>query len=356
MQTSYWAEVKSVDWQAHYLIFKDQHKIVAAGLLLERKAFLQYSFFYCPRGFVLDYTNEVLVKEVLALAKEYVKNYHGFVLRFDPDIAYQITDTRSKEVICSNKDVYEMLGKYAKSTGLQKDMDSSSQPRFQMAVNLKNGSLLDKVKTKKRRLVKEEYLAARGFEVYENTTVEGIKEFARLEKITETRQNVALRNEAYFLRMYEAFKPDDLLKVYMVRVNMTELIAYNETLSDKEEEIKRLAALKQQYGNLINTNAIICVMGTPMVQMFYGASDDAFARYKPGYRLHFYAMQRARELGYAYFNMGGVSGSLNDGLYRFKAEFGPELIEYVGDFDVVCHKFIYFLFTKGLAVYKKIRH
>jgi len=355
MQSSYWAKVKEPDWKPHYLTFKEDDKIVASALLLERKAILGYSMFYCSRGFILDYNNETTLKEVIKLAKSYVKENNGFLLRFDPEIILYKKDCRTLEMIEDNTGVFEMISKYALNTGLNKDMDSTFQPRFQMAVNLKNGELKEKIKSKKRRLVNDNYLEARGFKMIDNTNEEGIKEFARLSKLTEEKQGVALRNEDYFMKMYHAFKDNDFIKVYMAQVNIDELIKYNETVKDSEIEIERLQAIKEKEGNIINTNAIICIYGTKMVQMFYGASDDKFSKYKAGYKLHYQAIEDAKEEGYDYFNLGGVPGTLDDGLFRFKAEYHPELFEYVGDFDIVNNKFIYYLFMKGLPLLKQIK-
>ena len=355
MQTSYWAKVKDVDWKPHFLTFKEDEKIVASALLLERKAFLGHAMFYCSRGFILDYNDETVFKEVISLAKQYVKEKKGFVLKFDPEIPLFKKDSRTLDIIEDNTKTFEMISRYAKSTGLTKDMDGTFQPRFQMVVNLNYGDLRDKVKAKKRRLVNDSYLETRGFKIIDNTNLEGIKEFARLSKLTELKQGVALRNEEYFIKMYDAFKANDYIKVYMAQVDVDELIEYNKTIKDNEEEINRLEKIKEVEGSIINTNAIICIYGTKMVQMFYGASDDKFSKYKAGYKLHYQAIEDAKENGYDYFNLGGVPGTLDDGLYRFKAEYHPELFEYVGDFDLVNNSFIYTLFRKGLPLLKKIK-
>ncbi|MDR3215465.1 MAG: aminoacyltransferase [Bacilli bacterium] len=355
MQTSYWAQLKNEDWQAHYLFFKKNQETVGSALLLERKAFLSYSFFYCSRGMITDFSNEEQVKKIITLIKNYTKKHHGFVCRFDPEIAYSIKDCRTLVELDNNKDIYKMLNKYAHSTGLSKSLDGSFQPRYQMVVNLKNADLKNNIKPKKRRLVNDNYLKTRGFEIIDATNPDGIKEFARLSHLTEIRQGIALRNEHYFMKMYDIFKQKHFIKVFMAQVNIDDLIGYNDTLNNSEEEIKRLKALQLEDGNIINTNAIICLYGTNMVQMFYGASDERFAKYKAGYKLHFQAMEDALEHGYDNFNLGGVAGTLDDGLFKFKTEFHPELWEYLGDFDIINNKFIYFLFEKALPIFKKIR-
>jgi len=355
LQSSYWAKVKQDDWYPHFLLFKDNGEVVSASLLLERKTGKFTSLFYCPRGFVLDYNNEDLLKEVITLSKKYVKENKGFLLRFDPEIPLHIFDA-SKDLIKDNQSYFDLLSKYAHSTGLSKEMDSSTQPRFQMVVDLRNDvDLLSKVKSKKRRLVKESYLQARGFEIIEDTSLEGVKEFARLSRLTELRQGVALRNQHYFENMYETFKESGYIKLFFAKLDIDQLIAYNQTLENSTEEIERLTKYKEEHGNTVYTNGIICIYGTPMVQMFYGASDESFSKYKPGYALHFHGIKHAQENKYDYFNLGGVQGTLDDGLYRFKSEFEPDIYEYVGDFDIIINQALYKAFTKGLPMLKSIK-
>ena len=43
----------------HYVGYEDsKHNLVAVALLLERKLVLNYTYFYSPRGYVIDYNNK----------------------------------------------------------------------------------------------------------------------------------------------------------------------------------------------------------------------------------------------------------------------------------------------------------
>lgn len=349
MQSSSWAQVKKNDWQPHYLMFKEDDVIIATALILERKALLNKSFFYVPRGFIMDYSDNHL-KDILKLTKKYVQEHNGFVLRFDPELPLKIMDSRTLEVLDDNSKLYHKIASLTKVRPLSLDMADSSQPRFQMVVDLQD-ELLDKIKSKKRRLVKDSYLTKRGFAIVEDTSENGVKEFARLSRLTEERQKVALRNEDYFMNMYHAFKDNNEIKIFFAEVNLATLIE-NTT---NGEELAFLKAYQSREGNIVRTNAIMCIYGTEMVQMFYGASDSDFLRYKAGYALHFKAMEDAKKLGYRYFNLGGVEGSLDDGLAKFKSEFHPLVYEYMGDFDLVINPVIYLAFNHGVKLFKKIR-
>lgn len=51
--------------------------------------------------------------------------------------------------------------------------------------------------------------------------------------------------------------------------------------------------------------------------------------------------------------MGGVDGDLQDGLSKFKLNFNPVVVEYIGEFDWPIYKFLYFLAMKLLKGVKK---
>lgn len=351
MQTSSWAQVKNDDWQAHYLFFEKDNKIIGSAMLLARKVFKNNHLFYAPRGPILNYENEDEVKQALALLKKYVKENNGFVLKFDPEIPLKRTNLRENLLLEDNTKTYEMLSKLTKHTGFDLEMNSTFQPRFQMVINLET-DLLDKLKAKRRRLFKEEYLTQRGFQVIEDTSEHGVKEFARLSLLTEERQSISLRNEAYFMKMYNAFKEKNEIKLFFVELNIDKLIEFHE---DDEAKIEELNKIKSVEGNIIRTNAILCVYGTSMVQMFYAGNDIRFSRYELGYSLIYTASKLAREANYLTFNLGGVKGSLDDGLFDFKSKFHPELYEYLGDFDLIVNPLIYKAFNSALTLKKKLK-
>lgn len=351
MQSSSWAQVKQEDWKPHYLMFEDEGEIIGTALLLERTAFLNKALFYAPRGPILNYEDEVETKKALDLLKQYVKDHNGFVLRFDPELILNRTDLRADVLLENNIEKFEMLNKLSKHKGFNLDMGSTFQPRYQMVIDLKE-DLFDKLRSKHKRLFKEEYINQRGFKFIEDTSVEGVKEFARLSALTEERQNVFLRNEEYFMKIYHSFIDKGEVKIFFIELNVDELIEYHK---DDEVRVKELEEIKRNEGNIIRTNGILCVYGTSMVQMFYAGNDVRFSRYRVVYYLIYNASRLAREDNYLTFNLGGVSGTLDDGLFDFKSKFHPELYEYMGDFDIVVNKMVYLAFEKGLKVYKKIR-
>lgn len=57
----------------YYVGLKKNNKIVAATLLLQKKLPLGYSYFYAPRGFVLNYEDEEVFKQFTKEVVQFTK-------------------------------------------------------------------------------------------------------------------------------------------------------------------------------------------------------------------------------------------------------------------------------------------
>lgn len=55
-------------------------------------------------------------------------------------------------------------------------------------------------------------------------------------------------------------------------------------------------------------------------------------------------------------NLGGVEGSLNDGLTKFKSNFNPMFEEYIGEFNLAINPLLYKLANLAYTIRKKQRH
>ena len=59
-------------------LIDDEKNIVGATLLLEKKLPLNYTYFYAPRGFVLDYSKKNILKEMTKEKSNIFKNRPRF--------------------------------------------------------------------------------------------------------------------------------------------------------------------------------------------------------------------------------------------------------------------------------------
>ena len=89
MQSLSWGEFAKVKKRLtpYYLgLIDENNNILGATLLLEKSLPLNYTYFYAPRGFVIDYEDKKLVQLMTKKVVEFVKNKKGIFLKIDPDI------------------------------------------------------------------------------------------------------------------------------------------------------------------------------------------------------------------------------------------------------------------------------
>ena len=71
--------------------------------------------------------------------------------------------------------------------------------------------------------------------------------------------------------------------------------------------------------------------------------------------LMYYRLCYCLDNGCDYCDLGGVDGSLNDHLSTFKSKFNPEVLELVGEFDLVINKFWFSMFNAAVKTLKFVR-
>ena len=89
LQTTYWGEfcTKEKNMIPHYVGLKNEKGIlVATALLLQKKLPLNYCYFYCPRGYVIDYKNKDLIKKFTEKIREFAKSNKAIYVKIDPDL------------------------------------------------------------------------------------------------------------------------------------------------------------------------------------------------------------------------------------------------------------------------------
>src|SRR5665648_26089 len=106
LQSVTWAHIKAeIGWKAYYLIWNDINYTVVAGvMILERKiTFLglpfKYGIHYLPKGPLLNWNDNELVKKVLADLEEFSNIKKSIFLKIDPDLI-------KAEGIIGEKDFY----------------------------------------------------------------------------------------------------------------------------------------------------------------------------------------------------------------------------------------------------------
>ena len=76
-------------------------------------------------------------------------------------------------------------------------------------------------------------------------------------------------------------------------------------------------------------------------EMLYAGMNEDFRTFRPQHLIYCTQFAYAFERGYQYVSMGGVEGTLKDGLSVYKANFNPTVKELIGEFDLPVHPMLY---------------
>lgn len=384
MQTSSWSNVKNT-WECSLVGMYEGKKLVCAAMVLKRNLFLGKKLFYAPRGFVIDYTNKKLLNEFVSNLKSYAKKNGAIDIKIDPFICFSednIQNIKNKKNIVVRKSFSDNTEEIVnnlkevgfKHGGYKKEVNAYIQPRYTMVISLKDkdGNFYDKESLRKTfpkntRNYIGSYQEKRGVEFSYSTNKEDVKHLVSVLKCTEERQHIALRNEKYFKKIMDEFPSNAVL--FFAHVNIDKYINFlNDDMKanpDKKEfcqkQIEEAIKIKAEYGNKPLAGATIVMMptcenGIKTASFLYaGTNTKILPSLKITNGLMFYRLCYCLEKGCDYCDLGGVDGSLSDHLSIFKSKFNPNVLELVGEFDLVISKFWFNMFNFAMKVLKFIR-
>lgn len=316
-QSIKWAKTK-IEWKYEIIVSRDENqKIKGSMLLLIRKMpIFNTSLVYSPRGPVCDIDDKETFEELSKKAEEICKKYKAFMIRIDPDISN--SDMQFKKMAIDNG--FKIVEKI-------KNLNEIMQPRIVFRLNLKDktedeifSSFHQKTRYNIRLAIKKGVTIREG-------SIEDIKEFKRIMDTTGKRDKFVIQSFDFFHRMYDCMG-NEHEKLFFAEYN-GEAIA---------------TAYCFIYGN--------------KVWYMYGGSLNEKRNLMPTYLLQWEAIKWAKENNCDIYDFRGICATdldnKNEGLYRFKKGFNPELIEFTEIYKIY-NPFMYFLFQKLFPIYKKYR-
>lgn len=313
-QSSLWGKQKSAwIWRAVAVRGKDGKIKGSMAFLIRKMPLFGASMLYACRGPVCDLTDRETFAQLLEGAKALAKQYHGYVIKVDPDVPCQNTEFA---------DMMKSFGFQIMQTG--KNFEGI-QPKFVFRLNVEGKTeeeLMASFTQKHRYNIR---LAGRkGVEV-RLCGQEMVPDFTRIMVETGVRDNFVTRNEAYFSKMLENL--GEHARLYM---------AFYEG-----QPIAGTLAI--WFGD--------------KVWYLYGASSNAHRNLMPNYLLQWNMIQWAVEKGCRVYDFRGISGDLSEdnplyGLYKFKKGFNGDFTEFVGEMDLILNKFMYTAIAKATKAYK----
>lgn len=356
----------------HYVgLVDEQNNIVASALLLEENYLYKYKTFYAPRGFMLDFKNVDLLKTFTKEIKQYIKKLNGISLTIDPNIQYQEIDDLAKP-IKDGKNNYEIFNNIINSGYVHQGFNKlyeSNQPRYTFRLNLLNDEL------------KQNHVYEKSFERnvkksfdYNLTLTKKplLDEFSALLEETAKRDEFKFGGKKYYEDFYHIFNKKYKSVLYSLELNIEEVLEHlkeekiklEQKLNKKnikeafklelESRIKRNEFRKELFSkykdekNIVVSSYLTVFYGNKMWTMYLGNSELA-RETNAGTRIYFEIIEDIKKSDdYYIIDFFGTVGDPFTkyknlaGIFQFKKKLNGDYIEFLGDFDLIINKPIYF--------------
>lgn len=356
-QSAKWADIK-YNWIPYHTGLYDNDKLVGVALLLIRPLPLGFKFAYVPRGPLIDFSNLSYLQAMLAGLKGIAKKEKCLFVKMDPNISYRIFRPEERESAKPIKSG-ELAIKYfeesgAKHLGFTLMMHESFQPRF-VAITNYTDTFEQDLPRRTKRFVKD---ADKKNVVIRRGDLEDLDKFIEVLSSTENRKDITLRDKEYHRLLLTTYGEDAYLSFAEVDLNRN-YQQYKTDLENVKEELAKLGEnapkkkfrLEEREASLVNLieevapylsefpttkilSGMLSIRFGNTLEHLYAGFDIQFKKYMPQYKLYVEMIKLGFADGALYNNMGGIEGTLDDGLTEFKSNFNPYIHEYIGEFDI----------------------
>ncbi len=368
LQSFEWGQacLKNKKMIPHYVgLIDDNNNILCETLILEKKLIFGFSYMYAPRGFIVDYNDLELIKKFTDSIKKYIKKKKSIYLRIDPYISYQEVDENAKKVLNghNNYNIFNCflsLGYKHKGFNL---LYESNQPRFTFIIDLKND--MEQIYNNFNKSNKKNIVSANkyGLEV-KIGNIKDIKTFYQLISKTAEKDNFKQYSYDYYYNFYKTFSKNNNVKIFLCYIYPQKIIEALYTDLEKSKDspasIERIKKMLIKYEAIKEERIVACahivvIYGNKATALYAGNSNEYNDVYTNPYT-YYEKIKYCKECGCNSIDLFGVCGDPLTkyknlaGIFEYKKNFGGKCIEYMGDFDLVNKKVIYYL----LPLLKKI--
>ena len=362
----------------HLVGIKDNNKLVAIALLLEKKLPLGFKYYYVPRGYTIDYQNQKLLESLTKFLKNYCKKNKAIFIKIDPGIKRYTIDLDGNKIDGEdNTELINFLKKIGyKHLGFNLGFEHE-EPRFTFRVNI-DKPIEDVFKsfhaTTRKVLNKGNQY---NLNIYKGNTSD-IKDFYETMIETAKREGIIQAPIDYYQNFYEIFNKNNMSDLYIAKVNIKELkeefiklideTKKKETKNDvqekeKEDKINKLEKILKEINEIkekeLTLASIITVKFKDKVWTVHGGNNSKLMSLNANYLIYYEIIKDANLNGYKVVDLFGTCGIPNPspdnpiyGIHNFKKRLGGEYTEFIGEFDLVTNRFVYVLYN----IYTKTRN
>lgn len=360
------------------------NKINAASLILIGND-QKFKFAYAPRGFLIDYSNEELVKLFTLEIKKFLNKNNIVTLKINPPIIKTIHYINQNEIFKNN--YYDHTLKLLCSLGY-KHLGYNSyfegiRPRFEAIINLEldENAMFENfkrsLKTKIRNAQKTGIEIIKGNEnsldiLYDQIKAKYPRNFKYLKdcyKFFSINNSIDFYytklDTIKYLRETNKILEEKNLEVSKINTKIQNISSPNKSINKKinidldvykynKQLVNATNLLKNYPDGLITSSALISKYKDEVTLLIDG-HDKKYTNLNSKHLLIWELCKIYKKQGYKKFNLGGIASiNLNDNLYKglnnFKLSFNPYVVEYMGDLELITNPSLYFMYANSKAI------
>lgn len=385
-QTPYYAfTMHEENYSSMFIGLMDNNVLKAASLILVYKV-NGFKYALAPRGFLIDYNDEKLVTTFTKLIKKFLGKKDIVAIKINPMIIRKVYNSTGHEI--NYNELYDKTFALMKKLGYfhlgYNNYFEALKPRFEAYINLdldyiKLFANIDKsCRNKIRKAVRD------GIKVYHGTIDD-------LKFLYNQTKNEYPRDLQYFKNLYKFFDKDDLIDFYYSKLDTTDYLQYTQNMynkyllrsselskqliaqtgntdkivNEKLEVDKNVVKYRNQlaeatdylkkYPNGIVTSTALVIRWQDAVYLVIDGYDKKYKQFGAKQLMIWKLMGRYAKLGFKRFSLGGVANinKVNNkykGLNEFKLNFHSNVIEYIGDFELVTNSPLYFVYKNSFGI------
>ena len=355
-------------YEYEYIGLVDNTDIIGAALILYKRIGNTY-YGYSPRGFLIDYTNPIILEKFTSLIKDYYKKKNFTFIKINPEIA--IGKLNKKTLNFEYNENYNVINNLNRC-GYKKLKSNlyfeSLLPRINAIVNLQELDVNNFTKNTRNKIKKA---------IRKGLTLEKAGQ-DKIPILTNFLKGNLSKDLYYYNDLYNVFNKSDDVDFFLVKVDYKKYLInsqhyYNNELNNniylnnkmvdknnssvinaKMQSDKALLAYKNdiaEASKYLNTNIETYVAGAIVIKynnritIQFSGFDRELKRYSANYFLYF-AILAYYQQDFKYADLNGITADFDKnspyhGLNRFKMGFNPDIYEYIGEFDLVINENTY---------------
>ena len=383
--TEYGSTMLGQEEEPHYLgLYNDQNLLMGATLLLIKK---DHGFKYglCPRGPLFDFRDKEGLKNFANGLNNFAKQQGLVAIKINPLLIKSIYNVKDKKVM--NNPEYQMSFNNITENGFYhlgyNNYFEALKPRFEAIININKDASEVFLNFEKETKTKIRSASKKGVIIYKGNE-DNIEDLLKLISKKYHRQG------NYFYDLYAYYKKNDNVDLYYAKLDVHKYLKhcqdeYNKCMQDSREINELVMNSKKENQSLINQKididkrferakrniaqantitasnpdglllaSMLILKNSNTAYVVMDGMDPRFKSFNAKQLLIWAVLQKYVDKKFVTLNLGGCSNpTLKQnkfaGLNEFKTNFGANIYEYAGDFEMVTNKPLYFMYHNALV-------